>query len=194
MDHRDDRQGGGKAVDILSGIANLLEKLGDLADTGAELKRTGELRGGKGEPVKGVFGFNVRMGLGKEGEEPRVKVEPFGNVGRNPTTGEAEVHETREPMVDVFDENDHLLLVAEMPGVGEGDVTLELTDDILTIRAEVQDRRYYREEVLPFTPAAGSMTHGCNNGVLEVRIPRPAAGEGGDHAGDAVGDGQGDRP
>ena len=51
-----------------------------------------------------------------------MKVEPFGNVRKDERTGRATVREVMEPPVDVFEEADHVLVVAEMPGVGAEDV------------------------------------------------------------------------
>jgi HSP20 family protein len=76
-----------------------------------------------------------------------VKVEPFGNVRADSKTGRASVHEVVKPMVDVFEEPDHVLVVAEMPGIGEDDVTLDLKDDILTITAERGPKKYHKYEL-----------------------------------------------
>ena len=152
---------------FLSGLSGLLEKLGDLAEKGEALRESGEIRGPGGK-VKGVYGFNIKVGLGEEG----LKVEPFGNVRKDEQTGRAIVDEVREPMVDVFDEQDHVLVVAEMPGVSEEDVRLELADDILTVAAEHGDMKYRREVLLPATFTEQHMSHRCRNGILEVRFAK----------------------
>src|SRR3989337_1917248 len=104
---------------ILMGLGSLVEKLGELAETGREFSQTGEIRGpGAGKELKGIYGFTVKVGLGGEG----VKVEPFGNIRRDEDTGRSVVHEVREPAVDIFEERDHTLVVAERPGIGVGDV------------------------------------------------------------------------
>jgi hypothetical protein len=58
--------------------------------------------------VEGVYGFSVRTGPG--GSE--VKVEPFGNIKRDEKSGKTVVEEFREPVVDIFEEEDHILVVA----------------------------------------------------------------------------------
>lgn len=78
----------GSVEGILGGLANLVEKLGELAEKGEQLKRSGNFdveSGGKN--FKGVYGFTVRTGLG--GERDEVKVEPFGNIKRDEQTGHA---------------------------------------------------------------------------------------------------------
>lgn len=154
---------------FLGGLGTLLEKLNELAEKGQELSESGELQSDK---VRGVYGFTIRTGLGKEGKEPGFKVEPFGNVRKDEQTGRAVVHEVREPMVDVFEEQDGVLVVAEMPGVGEEDVRLQLHGDVLEITAEKGDKKYRKEILLPGVLAAEKMSHTCRNGILEIRLPR----------------------
>ena len=154
---------------FLGGLGTFLEKLSELAAKGEELRKTGEIRGLDSEGrLRGIYGFNVKVGLGEEG----VKIEPFGNVRKDEETGTAVVQEVREPMVDVFEEPDHVLVVAEMPGVAEEDVRLEIKDDILTIIAERGDKKYRKEVLLPGSIPAGQMSHTCRNGVLEVKLAK----------------------
>jgi len=151
---------------ILRGLGSLVEKLGELSETGRELSKTGEIRGtGPGKEIKGIYGFTVKVGIGGEG----VKVEPFGNIRRDEESGRSVVQEVREPAVDVFEERDHTLVVAEMPGIGVGDVGLEVKDDLLTITAERGDKKYKKEVLLPASFPREKMQVSCANGVLEIR-------------------------
>ena len=162
-------QGGIGLGGIFKGLADLVEKLGDLAEKGEGLSQTGEFHMGEVEKgIKGVCGFSVKVGLGGEG----IKVEPFGNIHRDKTTGESVVEEVREPMVDIFEEKDHVLVVAEMPGIGVEDVQLEVKDDLLTIHAERGDKKYRKEVLLPESFSREKMRVSCNNGVLEVKCMR----------------------
>lgn len=149
---------------ILKGLGSLVEKLGELAETGRELSKTGEILG-TGKDVKGIYGFTVKVGLGGEG----VKVEPFGNIRRDAESGRSVVQEIREPAVDVFEEPDHVLVVAELPGIDAGDVRLEVKDDLLTIVAEKGEKKYRKEVLLPGSFPREKMQVSCANGVLEVR-------------------------
>jgi HSP20 family protein len=153
---------------FLGGLSNLLEKLTELAEKGQELRASGDL-GGAGEKLRGVYGFTIRTGLGGD-REGGMKVEPFGNVRRDERTGRTVVHEFREPVVDVFEEADHVLVVAELPGVGAEDVRLSLQDDVLTVTAEHGDKKYRKEVHLPAVPSEGRMSHACHHGVLEIKI------------------------
>lgn len=154
---------------IFKGLADLVERLGDLAEKGEQLSRTGEIPlSGKDKDVKGIFGFSVKMGLGGEG----VKVEPFGNVSKDKTTGRSVVDEIREPLVDLFEEKDHVLIVAEMPGVQASDVETDLHDDILVISARRGDKKYRKEILLPGEFGKPEISVSCTNGIVEIKCMR----------------------
>jgi HSP20 family protein len=160
------RQARGGFEGILTGLSDIVEKLGDLAEKGEKISRTGEIHWkGREKDLKGVYGFSVKVGLGGEG----VKVEPFGNIRKDETTGQSVVQEVREPMVDVFDEQDYTLVVAEMPGIGAEDVRLDVKDDLLTIYAEKGDKKYRKEVLLPRSYPKEKMLVSCNNGILEIK-------------------------
>jgi HSP20 family protein len=94
------------------------------------------------------------------------------------------------PATDLVEEGDHYVLRADVPGVSEDDVKVELEDNVLTIsgerKSEHEQRKngYYRIErasgrfarslTLPEGVDAGSIKARFENGVLEVSIPKPA--------------------
>ena len=157
---------GSDSSGIFKGLTDLVEKLGELAEKGEELAKIGENHWeGSEKGLKGIHGFSVKVGLG--GEE--VKVEPFGNIHKDRTTGESVVQEVREPIVDVFEEKDYTLVVAEMPGIGVENVQLDVKDDLLTIYAEKKDKKYRKEVLLPGNYPREKMLVSCNNGMLEIK-------------------------
>jgi HSP20 family protein len=149
---------------IFSGLTGLVEKLSELAKTGEELRRSGEIQGA-GKELKGIYGFTIKVGLGDQTPH----VESFGNIRKDKQTGHTVVQEIREPVVDVFEEKDHLLIVAEMPGISAEDVQIELKDDVLTIAAAKGDKKYRKEVLLPGSYRREKMQLACNNGVLEIK-------------------------
>ncbi len=147
----------------MSGLSSLLEKLNALAQTGAELRKSGEIRAG--DQVKGIYGFTLKTGIAGEGPH----VEPFGNIRPDKSTGNPVVDEVREPVVDIFEEDDHVLIVAEMPGVTAADVKLEVKDDLLTIVASRGRAKYRKEVLLPGSFPRSRISCAANNGIVEVR-------------------------
>lgn len=161
----------GSVEGLFGGLANLVEKLGDLAEKGEQLKREGNFDvQSEGKNFKGVYGFTVRTGIG--GDRDEVKVEPFGNIKRDKKTGHAVVQEVREPVIDIFDEPEQVVLVAEMPGVAVEEVQAEVADDILTLRAGKGERSYYKEIMLPAQCNSGVLSITCNNGVVEIKCTK----------------------
>lgn len=154
---------------ILRGFSDLVNKLGELAEKGEQLSKTGEVHWqGEQKDLKGVFGFSIKTGLGGQG----VKVEPFGNIHKDKATGHSVVQEIREPLVDVFEEEDYVLVIAEMPGVGAEDIRLDVKDDVLIIEAEKGDKKYRKEVMLPGNFSREKMLISCNNGLLEIKCTK----------------------
>ena len=159
---------------VFRGLGNLIDLLSEMAEEGkTEVSRTGEL---KGKELKGVYGFNVKIGLGGT-----PSVETFGNIRK--TKEGPVVEEVREPLLDVLDEGDSFHIVAELPGVEAGDIKLDLKDDILTITAEGKDlptgqagRKYSKEVLLSsrVQPEPPAMSY--RNGILEVRVRKAPTG------------------
>jgi HSP20 family protein len=146
-------------------LGGFLDLLSNLAEQGeGELRRSGEVGGDK-KGLKAVYGFSVRVGGGG-----KPLVEQFGNV-KDDGHG-AVVEEAREPMVDVFDEGDHLLLVAELPGVDASDIRFEMKDGILTLSAARGERKYRKEVLLPGSVLAERATSSYRNGVFEIKVPK----------------------
>jgi HSP20 family protein len=150
---------------FLGGLADLVDKLNQLAETGKQLSGTGEIPG-LGKRVSGVYGFNVKVGVGEE----KVKVEPFGNIKKDVKSGKTVVQEVREPLVDIFEEQDHILIVAEMPGISSKDLKVDVRDDVLTISAQRGNKKYHKEMLLPKVVSSEQMSVTCNNGIVRIKF------------------------
>ena len=161
---------------LFAGLGSLIEQLGKLSEqaeqAGGVVTKTGGFNLGSEKPLKGVYGFSVKSALGEQGA---VKIEPFGNIRRDEDGKLVEVHQIREPMVDLFDEPDHLLIVAEVPGIMLEDVQLELHEDILIFTAEKGEQKYRKEVLLPASFSSGQMSFICRNGILEIRLRKEKA-------------------
>jgi len=94
------------------------------------------------------------------------------------------------PPMDLVDAGDHFVLKADLPGLSEADVAIEVGDGVLTIsgerRAEHEDNEqgWYRVErsfesfartlSLPEGADPEAVSAEFDRGVVEVRIPKPA--------------------
>jgi HSP20 family protein len=95
------------------------------------------------------------------------------------------------PAMDLVETDDDFVLRADLPGLGEDDVNIELEDNVLTIsgerKAEHEERKegYYRVErssgsftrslTLPEGVDPDAVKASFERGVLEVRVPKPEA-------------------
>ena len=152
---------------MLKGIGDLVERLGELAKTGEGLSQTGEIHG-PNKDLKGIYGFTVKVGLG--GDRP--SVEPFGNIRKDREPGRTVVQEVREPVVDIFEEDKHVLIVAEMPGISAEDVHIDRAQDLVTIVAGHGAKKYSKEVLLPGKVSDAAPQVVCHNGVLEIRFAK----------------------
>ena len=148
---------------LFKGLGDLMEAVSDLAEKGEEIRREGEIKG-LPKDAKGVYGFSVRTMAG------RPVVESFGNIKETPKG--PVVEEVREPMVDVFDEKDHILIVAEMPGVEKNNIHIDIEGDALLLKAENADRKYKKEVPLPSAVDRASLISSYKNGILEVKVQK----------------------
>jgi HSP20 family protein len=151
---------------LLDGIGNLVDLAAKLQEAGGEINKEGEIDlSNLKKGMKGVFGFSVKTAVGG-----KPVVESFGNVRKTPEG--PKVEEEREPLTDVFDEDQEIRIYAEMPGVNEADIKLDLKEDILDISAQTGDRKYHKEVLLPSKVQADTMTSSYNNGILEIKVKK----------------------
>ncbi len=94
------------------------------------------------------------------------------------------------PAMDLVETDDHFVLRADLPGLAEDDVKIEVADNVLTVsgerRFEHEGRKdgFYRLEhgsgsfarslTLPEGVDEEAIAASFDKGVLEVRIPKPA--------------------
>jgi HSP20 family protein len=109
------------------------------------------------------------------------------NTFFEPSTGA--VMRRWSPAMDLIETEDNYVLRADLPGVSEGDVKIELDDNVLTISGERKSAHkeakegYYRVEraygsfsrtlTLPEGVDADAISASFDRGVLEVRVPKP---------------------
>jgi HSP20 family protein len=121
-----------------------------------------------------------------------MKPEPFtGDLHRlvNTLFEESATSQRWVPAMDLVEADDHFVLKADLPGLAEGDVAIEVRDNALTISGErkaeheKRERGWYRVErsfgrfsrslTLPEGVDADAISANFDRGVLEVTIPKP---------------------
>jgi HSP20 family protein len=95
---------------------------------------------------------------------------------------------TWSPPIDVYETRDDLVVVVELPGVGEKDIHLSMNGDVLSLRgqrgnaAEAREEHYHRIErwsgtferhvQLPIPVQTDKIRASYREGVLEIRLPK----------------------
>ena len=93
------------------------------------------------------------------------------------------------PPVDIYETDNGMVIAAELPGVGRENMSVELKDNILTLKGErpanpnIKGRRYYRQErcygtfqrsfTLQQVIQPNLIKATFKDGMLEIEIPRP---------------------
>lgn len=95
------------------------------------------------------------------------------------------------PAVDMFENDDKIVIKAELPGMKKNDFSVDVKDRVLTLSGErnydneVKEENYYRRERtygkfkrafnLPADVDADNIKAEFKDGVLKVEIPKPEA-------------------
>jgi HSP20 family protein len=113
----------------------------------------------------------------------------FNTVFDAPAPGNGSTMRRWVPAMDLVETDEHFVLRADLPGLGEDDINIELEDGTLTVSGErkaeheSKNEGYYRVErafggfsrslTLPKGVDPEAVSANFDRGVLEVRIPKP---------------------
>ncbi len=112
-----------------------------------------------------VFGFRMRVG-----PDGKPVIERFGDP--TPKEIHGELPPPIEPLVDVFEEDDEIIVVADLPGVEKDEIRVRVKGQTLTIHVDNPERPYHKEIKLPAKVVRDNATSSLRNGVLEVRLQK----------------------
>ncbi len=141
----------------------------------AEAERAGVLpRRGRRESDSFAFSYRllqefIDSGLGGDGNRrkpspPRMQPQP------DEPREEDRERALREPVTDLFDEAEELVLVYELPGAARKNIRTSLDGDTLRLEAETPEWVYRKSVVIEARLAARPPRLRLRNGVLELRL------------------------
>ena len=113
-----------------------------------------------------VFGFSMRVG-----PDGKPILQRFGNTPAVSDEG-PRISPHLEPLVDIIEENDEVIVVAELPGVEKDEINVRVKGQHLTIHVDNPERPYHKELELPSKVQKEDSKSSIRNGVLEVRLKR----------------------
>ncbi|MBU1197330.1 Hsp20/alpha crystallin family protein [Candidatus Micrarchaeota archaeon] len=123
-----------------------------------------------------IYGFSIKIT-----PEGLPQVSRFGNTPplfarRKPpvrTKNETiEFQVSREPLIDIIEGDQDLVVIAELPGAGKEDIHLNASAHSLTIHAFFHQKQFHRKIELPCEIVSKSAKAKHNNGVLEITFKR----------------------
>ena len=93
------------------------------------------------------------------------------------------------PVVDIYDNDNNIVIKAELPGMDKKDIVIDLKDRVLTLKGErsfeneVKEENYYKRErtfgkfnrafTLPVGLNPDKIKADFKDGVLKIDIPKP---------------------
>jgi HSP20 family protein len=96
---------------------------------------------------------------------------------------------TWHPVVDMYDEDDRIVIKAELPGMDKKNITVDVKDRVLTLSGErnhdneVKEENYYRREMaygkfqrafsLPADVDSDKIKADFKDGLLKIEVPKP---------------------
>lgn len=77
-----------------------------------------------------------------------------------------------EPLIDIIDDNNEIIVVAEFAGFNTEDLKVQMKNQRLTLSAQALNRKYHKSLNLPAQVIPNSMRIKSKNGVLEIRLKK----------------------
>lgn len=157
------------------GLGGLLGQILNFVERAGNQERTQEFEiGGK----KGVISQGIRIGgLGSSAGQSSEKFTARCHKPKVSQTEKAPVVEKmvekkiQESALDVFEEENHLKVIGDMPGVNEEDIKHELRGD-KTLRIYTETARRYEKEIKLPWPVNPNIALSYKNGVLEITLTK----------------------
>jgi HSP20 family protein len=112
-----------------------------------------------------IYGYSITVG-----PDGKPVIREFGNVKKGRRLP-GQISEEREPLVDIFVDENEAKIIAEIPGVQKEDINLTVSQNKLVISVDTESRKYYKEIDLPENILPEKAVSKYNNGILEIKIP-----------------------
>jgi HSP20 family protein len=78
----------------------------------------------------------------------------------------------RQLLIDVFEEEDYLIVLTELPGIDEKDVNIKADENSVTIMAENTAKKYFKIVRLPTRVNKDTFELTYRNNILQLRLKK----------------------
>ncbi|MDI6884582.1 MAG: Hsp20/alpha crystallin family protein [Hadesarchaea archaeon] len=180
---------------LLSGLGDFLSGIEELAKKAEEGEtKSGEI-GGKG--LKAKYQYSVRTLEDEMSSRPRMGIPPRPRTGARPQVSFGKGVRTigrprsvarppaskpkvlkagageQESLIDVFDEGDHILVIAYLPDTREEDLKTEIVGNTLLITANTPQGEVRKDISIPRDTEVDSIKDvSFKNGVLQIKLSK----------------------
>ena len=155
-----------------AGFAKITRGLSDLFNFLSELDESQQPRRGRREKNGMVIEYSFGKRTLAEGEPERAAEPPPEKPETARRRAKPSGLDVLEPVTDMFDEPDEVVLLFEVPGVARKDIHCVLDGDIVLLEAKTGERLYRKEILVEAKLAAVTPRLRLRNGVLEARLTK----------------------
>lgn len=117
-------------------------------------------------------GINSQVYIILIGDNSKLETTVNERESLNKMQNRSKVREQHDALIDVFEDNNKVVVVAEAPNIKKEDVELVKTGDFLTIWLSKPQRRNLKTVELPANVNVKEAKINCKNRVLEVALPK----------------------
>ncbi|MCY6354431.1 Hsp20/alpha crystallin family protein [Clostridium sp. ZS2-4] len=162
-----------------TGIDSIFKGLGKFINIVADMMENEEdeldISGNINDPSKktnivGKYGVNIRLGADKISHGNRIN--NLDKIKDNLIEKKEQIEKKMEPAVDIFDQNDKVIVVLEMPGIKEEDIQCKLDEKIIKVRALGNGVFYSKDIKLKFNPSRDKIKTKLNNSIYSIIIDK----------------------
>jgi HSP20 family protein len=166
MRNNDDNRDG-NFLNIFSGLDKFINIVSDMVENEKdEVKINGTFKPDEEKKITGKYGFDIKLGVNGAEKKARIKSldEIFDKKDNTP--------KSIEPVTDVFEDDEKVTIVIELPGVTKDDISLSLDGNTVTLNASGNSTCYVKKIVLKFAPDYNAIKENFTNSIFSVVIKK----------------------
>lgn len=151
---------------LLKGFGELINIVHNMAEEGKDTyTKSGDILGQhNGQGVQGKYGLTIRLGAGED-----VKFDQLADRAGDEVFN---LDTVVEPLGDVYDEGEFLVVVVEIPGVTEEVIAIDVTAETLNLNAQGVGRQYRKMIKLPAPVEKIPQATSYINGILQLKFKK----------------------
>lgn len=152
---------------IFSGLDKIVNVVADMVENNKdEMNINGMIKPDNQKKIIGKYDVNIKLGSIDKDNYNNVK--SFNDIfDKNKNTPKIVI-----PVTDIFEEEDKIIIVSELPGVEIEDIELQFEDNRVTLTAVKKDTCYSKKVALKFIPDSSTIKECLNNSIYSVEIKK----------------------